>query len=25
MVIALVSDLVYAWVDPRLDFESRAV
>jgi microcin C transport system permease protein len=25
MVIGLVSDLVYAWVDPRLDFESRAV
>jgi microcin C transport system permease protein len=25
MVIGLISDLVYAWVDPRIDFESRAV
>ncbi len=25
MVIGLVSDLVYAWVDPRIDFESREV
>jgi microcin C transport system permease protein len=25
LVVALISDLTYAWVDPRLDFESRAV
>jgi microcin C transport system permease protein len=25
LVIALVSDLAYMWVDPRLDFESREV
>ncbi len=25
MVIGLVSDLVYAWVDPRIDFETRDV
>ncbi len=25
LVIALISDLTYAWVDPRLDFESREV
>ncbi|HEY9011821.1 MAG TPA: microcin C ABC transporter permease YejB, partial [Devosia sp.] len=25
LIIALISDLTYAWVDPRLDFESRAV
>lgn len=25
LVIALVSDLVYAWVDPRIDFEARRV
>jgi microcin C transport system permease protein len=25
LIVALISDLTYAWVDPRLDFESRAV
>jgi microcin C transport system permease protein len=25
LIIALISDLTYAWVDPRIDFESRAV
>jgi microcin C transport system permease protein len=25
LVIALISDLVYAWVDPRIDFEARRV
>ena len=25
LIIALVSDLTYAWVDPRIDFETRAV
>ncbi len=25
LVIGLVSDLMYMWVDPRIDFESRAV
>jgi microcin C transport system permease protein len=25
LFIALISDLTYAWVDPRIDFESRAV
>ena len=25
LVIALISDLTYAWVDPRIDFETRAV
>ena len=25
LIIALISDLTYAWVDPRLDFETRAV
>jgi microcin C transport system permease protein len=25
LVIALISDLTYMWVDPRLDFESREV
>ena len=25
LVIALISDLAYMWVDPRLDFESREV
>jgi microcin C transport system permease protein len=22
LVVALISDLVYTWVDPRIDFES---
>ena len=25
LVIALISDLAYMWVDPRLDFESREI
>ena len=25
LIVALVSDLTYAWVDPRIDFETRAV
>ena len=25
LVVALISDLAYMWVDPRLDFESREV
>jgi microcin C transport system permease protein len=25
MVVTLVSDLTYTWVDPRIDFESREV
>ena len=25
LVIALISDLTYGWVDPRIDFESRNV
>jgi microcin C transport system permease protein len=25
LIIALISDLTYAWVDPRIDFETRAV
>jgi microcin C transport system permease protein len=25
LVIGLVSDLAYMWVDPRLDFESRSL
>ena len=25
LVIALISDLIYAWVDPRIDFASREV
>ena len=24
-VIALLSDLIYTWIDPRIDFESREV
>ena len=23
LVVALISDLVYTWIDPRIDFESR--
>ena len=25
LVIGLVSDLAYMWIDPRIDFESRQV
>jgi microcin C transport system permease protein len=25
LVIALISDLIYTWIDPRIDFESREV
>ena len=25
LVISLISDLAYMWVDPRIDFESRQV
>jgi microcin C transport system permease protein len=25
LVVGLISDLVYTWVDPRIDFESRDV
>jgi microcin C transport system permease protein len=25
MVVTLISDLTYTWVDPRIDFESREV
>ena len=25
LIIGLISDLTYAWVDPRIDFESREV
>jgi microcin C transport system permease protein len=25
LVINLISDLTYMWIDPRIDFESRAV
>jgi microcin C transport system permease protein len=25
LIVGLVSDLIYAWVDPRIDFESREV
>ena len=25
LVMALISDLVYTWIDPRIDFERRDV
>jgi microcin C transport system permease protein len=25
LVVQLVSDLTYTWIDPRIDFESREV
>ena len=25
LVVALISDLTYTWIDPRIDFESREV
>jgi microcin C transport system permease protein len=25
LVVALISDLIYTWIDPRIDFEARAV
>ena len=25
LFIALLSDLIYTWIDPRIDFESREV
>jgi microcin C transport system permease protein len=25
LVVGLISDLVYTWVDPRIDFEKRDV
>jgi microcin C transport system permease protein len=25
LVVALISDLIYTWIDPRIDFESREV
>jgi microcin C transport system permease protein len=25
LVVGLISDLIYAWIDPRIDFEAREV
>jgi len=25
LVVGLISDLTYTWIDPRIDFESREV
>jgi microcin C transport system permease protein len=25
LVVALLSDLIYTWIDPRIDFEAREV
>jgi microcin C transport system permease protein len=25
LVVTLISDLTYTWIDPRIDFESREV